>query len=212
MWFTPIPWRIYCTHYLYGLSTSHTQFKLYVSKIQLYFNLFSKYRACLQTMPIRTRYIQYIQLVDSYIYLKLSELYVTKTRWFVCNAALKTMAWSCRTVWKAPQRLQHCCATAGSVQLRPLDITSKTKWVCVCMCVRACLRMHMYVLAPTFTNNLELVTHEIHWFTCLILRSSLFPSLPLAPLCHPCPGFESFRAASLNVIIRTVIGSGTFSR
>ena len=38
-------------------------------------------------MPIRTRYIQYIQLVDSYIYLKLPELYVTKMRGFVFNAA-----------------------------------------------------------------------------------------------------------------------------
>ena len=47
-------------------------------------------------MSIRARYIQYIQLVDSYIYLKLPELYVTKTRWFLFNAArmtaLKTMA------------------------------------------------------------------------------------------------------------------------
>ena len=38
-------------------------------------------------MPIRARYIQYIQLVDSYIYLKLPELYVTKTRGFVFDAA-----------------------------------------------------------------------------------------------------------------------------
>ena len=38
-------------------------------------------------MPIRARYIQYIQLVDSYIYLKLPELYVTKTWGFVFNAA-----------------------------------------------------------------------------------------------------------------------------
>ena len=38
-------------------------------------------------MPIRARYIQYIQLVDSYIYLKLPELYVTKMRGFVFNAA-----------------------------------------------------------------------------------------------------------------------------
>ena len=38
-------------------------------------------------MPIRARYIQYIQLVDSYIYLKLAELNVTKTRGFVFNAA-----------------------------------------------------------------------------------------------------------------------------
>ena len=38
-------------------------------------------------MPIRARYIQYTQLVDSYIYLKLPELYVTKTRGFVFNAA-----------------------------------------------------------------------------------------------------------------------------
>ena len=87
VWSTPTPWRIYCTHYFYGLSTSHIQLKPYVSKIQLYFNLFSKYRACLQTMPIRARYIQYIQLVDSYIYLKLPELYVTKTRGFVFNVA-----------------------------------------------------------------------------------------------------------------------------
>ena len=48
-------------------------------------------------MPIRARYIQYIKLVDSYIYLKLPELYVTKTRGFVFNAAtyyidFKTMA------------------------------------------------------------------------------------------------------------------------
>ena len=39
-------------------------------------------------MPIRARYVQYIQLVDGYIYLKLPELYVTKTRGFVFNATI----------------------------------------------------------------------------------------------------------------------------
>ena len=38
-------------------------------------------------MPIRARYTQYIKLIDSYIYLKLPELYITKTRGFVFNAA-----------------------------------------------------------------------------------------------------------------------------
>ena len=38
-------------------------------------------------MPILARYIQNIQLVDSYIYLKLPELFITKTRGFVFNAA-----------------------------------------------------------------------------------------------------------------------------
>ena len=44
--------------------------------------LFDSLRCTLQA-----RYIQYIQLVDSYIYPKLPELYVTKTRGFVFNAA-----------------------------------------------------------------------------------------------------------------------------
>ena len=81
------PMIIYCTHYSYGLSTSNAQFKTYVCKRQLYFNLFWKYRACLQTMPILARYVQYILLVDSYIYPKLPELYVTKMWGFVFNAA-----------------------------------------------------------------------------------------------------------------------------
>ena len=37
-------------------------------------------------MPIRARYIQYIQLIDSYIYPKMPELYVTKPRGFAFNA------------------------------------------------------------------------------------------------------------------------------
>ena len=60
-------------------------------------------------MPIRARYIQYIQLVDSYIYLKLPELYVTKTRGFVFNAACTIdcienhgcdEAITCTTLWE----------------------------------------------------------------------------------------------------------------
>ncbi len=64
----------------------HNLNRMYL-KIQLYVYFYSKHRACLKTMPIRALYIQYIQLVDSYIYPKLPELYVTKTRGFVFNAA-----------------------------------------------------------------------------------------------------------------------------
>ena len=68
---------------------------------------------------LEARYIQYIQLVDSYIYPKLPELYVTKTRGFVFNAArtidcIETQGCKCNEVITYAQRsetrilIKHC--------------------------------------------------------------------------------------------------------
>ena len=71
--------------YLYHIHNLNRMYLKYSFILICFQNIGPAYKLCQFGHVLSNR--QYIQLVDSYIYLKLPELYVTKTRGFVFNAA-----------------------------------------------------------------------------------------------------------------------------